>query len=267
MEALWENLPFFRVIAMTDTISYAEADAIGRLTLNNPERHNSLGEAQLVALQARLAAIGEHAGLRVLVIQGAGERTFCAGASLRELDSGQISGDLFQQTTDMIAALPMPTVAALNGNVFGGGVELALSCDFRIGIEGTRLRVPAAAIGLCYPVSGIQRFVQRLGVPAAKRLLLAAEELDARQMVEIGFVDYLVSRERFEARVTEVAEGLASLAPLAVRAMKELIEQSARGELDIAQARALSQRCESSADLQEGLSAQREKRQPQFRGC
>jgi enoyl-CoA hydratase/carnithine racemase len=269
----WRVLPrygkireFPRIDAMTDTILYAEEGSVGRLTLNNPERHNSLGEEQLRALQARLAAIHAGPGPRVLVISGAGDKTFCAGASLRELDSGQISGELFQETTDMVAALPIPTIAALNGNIFGGGVELALSCDYRVGIAGTRMRVPAAAIGLCYPVSGIERFVHRLGVSAAKRLLMAAEEFDSRQMVDIGFVDRLVERGEFATTVAAWAENLASLAPLAVRSMKEIIEQAARAGLNLDHARALSRQCQESADLQEGLSAQREKRAPRFRG-
>lgn len=251
---------------MTDTIVFSRSGAVARLLLNHPERHNSLGEEQLRAIQEHLAALTGENAPRVLVITGAGDRTFCAGASLRELGSGQISGDLFQETTDMVAALPMPTVAAIGGNVFGGGVELALSCDFRVGIEGTRMRVPAAAIGLCYPVSGIERFVQRLGVSGAKRLLLAAEEFSAEQMREIGFLDDLVPQARFAGAVDALAERLAGLAPLAVQAMKAIIQQAAGASLDRAHAAELARQCLASEDLQEGFAAQREKRSPRFTG-
>ncbi|MFV0276068.1 MAG: enoyl-CoA hydratase/isomerase family protein [Parahaliea sp.] len=252
---------------MTDTILYQQSSHIGRLLLNIPERHNALGEEQLLAVRKLLAGFAAANAPRVLVISGAGNRTFCAGASLKELNSGKISGELFQQTTDMMAALPMPTVAAINGSVFGGGVELALSCDFRVGVAGGRLRVPAAAIGLCYPLGGIERFVQRLGVAATKRLLLAAEELDSAAMLDIGFLDYLVTVEQFQATVDSLAGNLAGLAPLAVRAMKQTIAECAAGVLDLATAQARVRLCSESEDLAEGFMAQRQKRSPEFRGC
>ncbi len=251
---------------MTDTILYQRSGHIGRITLNNPERHNSLGQRELEAIQAHLAVVREDEQVRVLVISGAGEKTFCAGAALNELGSGQISGDTFQATTDQLAHMPIPTIAALNGNVFGGGVELALSCDFRIGIEGTRMRVPAAAIGLCYPLSGINRFVERLGVNLAKRILVASEQFSADDMLEIGFLDHLVMRAQLDEKTEELAAHIAGLAPLAVRAMKNILQQAAEGAIDAEAATALSKQCLDSQDLQEGFAAQREKRAPRFMG-
>ncbi len=251
---------------MTDTILYECTGHIGRLVLNDPERHNSLGQEQLEAIQARLAEIAGDEQVRVLVVTGAGEKTFCAGASLKQLGEGKISGDCFQATTDQLAAMEIPTICALNGNVFGGGVEMALSCDFRIGVEGSRMRVPAAAIGLCYPLSGINRFVERLGVNLAKRILVASEEFDAEAMLEIGFLDHLVLQSQLEETTQNLALHIAELAPLAVRSMKAILQQAAAGEIDMDAARALSDRCANSEDLQEGFAAQRERRQPRFKG-
>ncbi len=251
---------------MTDTILYNQSGHIGRLTLNNPEQHNSLGMEEFDAIQSHLTQISEDGQVRVLVVTGAGSKTFCAGASLKQPGSGQIDGDSFQNTTDQLAGLAIPTICALNGNVFGGGVELALSCDFRIGIEGTRMRVPAAAIGLCYPLSGIQRFVERLGINMAKRILVAAEEFDAQAMLKIGLLDHLVEVEQLEDRTAVLADDLAGLAPLAMRAMKEILQQAAAGGIDMDAARELSRGCQESADLLEGLAAQREKRMPVFTG-
>ncbi|MEE4189990.1 MAG: enoyl-CoA hydratase/isomerase family protein, partial [Halieaceae bacterium] len=118
---------------MTDSILFETGGHVARLTLNKPERHNALGADELTAIQAHLAAVEADPELRVLVVTGHGDKTFCAGAALNELGAGKISGDFFQQTTDRLAALRVPTICALNGNVFGGGVELALSCDFRLG--------------------------------------------------------------------------------------------------------------------------------------
>lgn len=252
---------------MTDTVLYNRTGHIATLTLNNPERHNSLGQQELRLLTKYLDDIAGDSLVRVLVVTGAGEKTFCAGASLQELNSGQISGDTFQATTDRLAHLAVPTICAMNGNVFGGGVELALSCDFRIGVEGTRMRVPAAAIGLCYPLSGINRFVQRLGVNMAKRILVAAEEFDSDTMLETGFIDHLVLPAQLESETAIMAGRIAGLAPLAVRAMKQILQQAAEGSIDEAAAAALAEQCSESEDLQEGFAAAQEKREARFKGC
>ncbi len=252
--------------SMSGTVLYDRAGHIGRLTLNNPSKHNSLGQEELEAIQHRLRQIEADEEMRVLVVTGAGEKTFCAGASLQQLGEGQISGDCFQATTDMLASLSIPTIASLNGNVFGGGVELALSCDFRVGVEGSRMRVPAAAIGLCYPLSGINRFVERLGVNLAKRILVASEEFDAEAMLAIGFLDHLVMPAQREEITQDLAQHIAELAPLAVRSMKQILQQAAAGGIDLALARELSDQCLASEDLQEGFAATREKRSPRFKG-
>jgi enoyl-CoA hydratase/carnithine racemase len=251
---------------MTDTVLFEKHQHVARIVLNNPARHNSLGEAELAALQRHANAVVRDNDIRVLVVTGAGNKTFCAGAALNELGNGKISSDFFQATTDKLAHLPIPTICALNGNVFGGGVELALSCDFRIGIENTRMRVPAAQIGLCYPVGGITRFVERLGVNLAKRILVAAEEFDAQAMLKIGFLDQLVAPDELEDRAEAQAQSMAVLAPLAVRAMKQILQQAAAGAIDKAGAQELADVCARSSDLQEGFAAQREKRKPDFNG-
>ena len=251
---------------MTDTIQYNRSGHVGRLLLNDPERHNALGQEQLQAIQAHLRDIAQDDQVRVLIVTGAGDKTFCAGASLRELDAGEMRDDIFQATTTQIAELAIPTICALNGNVFGGGVELALSCDFRIGVEGSRMRVPAAAIGLCYPLSGISRFVERLGVNTAKRILVASEELDSEAMLEVGLLDHVVLPVQLEKTVEDLAHHIAGLAPLAVRAMKTLIHQVAAGDVDPDHARRLVEACAQSEDQQEGFAAQREKRKPRFSG-
>jgi len=265
---LCQNLrSFVAGFVMSDTILYHRNGHIAQLTLNNPEKHNSMGQQELETIQDFLQEVQQDPQVRVLVVTGAGDKTFCAGASLKQLGAGQMSGDSFQATTDMLASLPIPTIASLNGNVFGAGVELALSCDFRIGLEGSRMRVPAAAIGLCYPLSGMNRFVERMGVNLAKRILVASEEFDAEAMLEIGFLDHLVLPAQREQATEDLAQHIANLAPLAVRAMKNILQQAAAGGIDMEQARQLSDQCLNSEDLQEGFAAQREKRKPRFSGA
>lgn len=252
---------------MNETIRFERTGHIARLVLNNPEAHNALGQAELDTMSRHLASLRGDDQLRVLVLTGWGDKTFCAGASLKELGQGNLSGDAFQAVSDQVAALAIPTVCAINGNVFGGGAELALSCDFRVGISGMRLRVPAAQIGLCYPASGIARFVERLGVSAAKRLLMAAEEFNGEELLHIGFLDHLVLPSQLDQTAEQLALRLAGLAPLAVQGMKVLIQQAAGEGVDLARAATLAQRCLDSADLQEGFAAQREKRPPRFSGA
>ena len=251
---------------MTESILYSRSGHVGRITLNVPERHNSLGREELEALQDCLAEVEADAEVRSLIVTGAGEKTFCAGASLKQLGEGQLADDSFQEAATRLAQVAIPTICALNGNVFGGGVELALSCDFRVGIEGTRMRVPAAALGICYPLSGINLFVERLGANVARRILVASEEFDADAMLAIGFLDHLVLRPQLESYVMAFAQRIAGLAPLSVRSMKKLLQQAASGGIDPEEARALADLCSGSDDLQEGLAAQREKRQPRFSG-
>jgi enoyl-CoA hydratase/carnithine racemase len=251
---------------MTDTILYRCNGAVSSIVLNNPNRHNALGRQQLEVIQAHLTQVAADRQVRALVITGVGEKTFCAGASLNELSAGQISDEAFQKMTGQLAGLPLPTICAMNGDVFGGGVELAASCDFRIGVHGSRMRVPAAALGLCYPLSGIRRLVECLGISAAKRVLVAAEEFDAHSMMGIGFLDHLVEPQDLDEFAQLFAQRIAALAPMAVQAMKHILRQAASGTVDAEEAQRLSTLCLESTDLQEGFAAKREKRTPLFEG-
>lgn len=251
---------------MTDTILYERTGHVARLVLNNASKHNSLGREQLDGIQARLAEVSADDQVRVLVVTGAGNKTFCAGASLQELSAGDIGDEAFQKMTESLADMAVPTICALNGDVYGGGVELALSCDFRIGVQDCRMRVPAAAIGLCYPLSGIKRFIGSLGLNVAKRILVASEQFESEALLEIGFLDQLVAPENLEQVVTQRAQHIAALAPLAVQSMKSLLQEAAAVHIEPERARELSQRCLESADLQEGFAAKREKRRPRFQG-
>jgi len=251
---------------MTDSIQFHVEGSVGTLLLNYPEKHNALGVVQFEAIHHVVEQVNKLPELRVLVVTGAGNKTFCAGAALNELSAGGMRDDAFQAMTTAIASLAIPTVCAANGNVFGGGAELALSCDFRIGVIGSRMRVPAASIGLCYPLPGIEKFVARLGPHVTKRILVASEEMDAQELHRVGFYDKIVDADRLQDEATAYAHHIAGLAPLAVRAMKRLLQQAAHVPIDVALAAQLSEQCLESADIQEGFAAKREKREPVFRG-
>jgi enoyl-CoA hydratase/carnithine racemase len=237
---------------------------IGRITLDAPATHNALDQAAMRALTG-LRDDWAARDLRALVLTGRG-RSFCAGAALGDVDAADWTENPLTRLCDRLEDFPAVTVAALNGGVYGGGVELALACDFRIGVTGMRAFVPPARIGIHYEPAGIRRVVDRLGSQTTRRMFLLAETFGDAALLAAGFLDHLVSPEALEAKSLEIAETTATLAPLAVRGMKRTIVELSRGTLDTEAARARIAACFASADHAEGLAAQREKRPPVFRG-
>lgn len=239
--------------------------AIARITLDRPEAHNALDQAAMRELTALLADWARREDIRVLVVTGRG-RSFCSGAALGEVAGADWTENPLTAACDALEAFPAPTIAALNGGVYGGGVELALACDFRVGAEGMRAFVPPARLGIHYEPAGIRRAMERLGAQTARRMFLLAETFDAQALLVAGFLDHLVAAEVLETKVAELTETLAGLAPLAVRGMKRTILELSRGALDEGAARARVAACFASADHAEGLAAQRERRRPRFEG-
>ncbi|HSQ73827.1 MAG TPA: enoyl-CoA hydratase/isomerase family protein [Rubrivivax sp.] len=245
------------------------ADGRATITLNRPRHLNRLHREDLRALQGHFSRIAADPGVRVLLLTGSG-RAFCAGFHLGELDESDDSASddpkLFEHTIDALEALPLPTIARLNGSVFGGATDLALACDFRIGVLGMELRMPAARLGLHYYASGLQRYVSRLGLAAAKRLFLLAETVAADELLRIGYLDMLVPASGLDTEVDAIAAALAGNAPLAVRGMKLSLNEIARGDVDPARLREREAACAVSADLREGLAAFAARREPKFNG-
>jgi len=243
---------------------------VARIVLRRPDQHNAIEAHDVARLHAHLATVEAAPDVRVLLLTGSGQATFCSGASLAQIESGEMTGAMFEQLANSLASTRVPSVCALNGSAFGGGVELALCCAFRIGVQGTRTAVPAARLGLCYPLGGIRRYVAALGQGLATRMLVGAEELDDSQMLAAGFLHALVPRDQLGRTTDELAARLASLAPLAVQAMKRLVRDVALGAVDCVNEDAAAEliaRCATSEDFREGLEARRGGRPPRFRGA
>ncbi len=269
--------------AGSPTLHIDEASGRATLTLQRPQQANRLHREDLLALQQLLAHLHERVragdgldeqvqatgSLRVLVLQSAGP-VFCAGFNLQEISqSAQAAADdpqLFERTVDALAALPLPTVARLQGGVYGGATDLALACDFRIGVPDTTLRMPAAHIGLHFYPGGLRRFVAKLGLAQAKRLFLLAPTVPAEELLRIGYLDRLVPADTLDAEVDALAAALATAAPMAVRGMKLSLDEIAAGQVDLARLRDREARCAASEDLREGLQALADKRPPRFTG-
>ncbi len=239
------------------------------ITLNRPAHHNRLHVDDLLALQRHFGTLAADPGVRLLVLTGTG-RSFCSGFHLGEFDSQPAQPGagprLFEQTVDALEALPVPSICRFNGSVFGGATDLALACDFRVGVTGMQLRMPAARLGLHYYPSGLQRYVSRLGLATAKRLFLLADVVDADELLALGYLDKLVPPAQLDATVLAMADALAAGAPLALRGMKLSLDEIARGDFHLSTLREREARCAASADLQEGRAAIAEKRAPRFSG-
>jgi enoyl-CoA hydratase len=238
------------------------------LRLRRPDRHNSLGAADIATLVKHLDAVEAGAGIRVLVVTASGP-TFCSGYDLKALATEARSGEradaaTFGAMVDRLEQLRVPTICALGGSVYGGGTDLALACDFRIGTPGIELRMTAARIGVLYYASGMRRYVARVGLGAAKRIFLSAEALGADELARIGYLDEVVPALALDARVDALARALASNAPGAVAGMKRALNAIAAGTADAAAIDRAFAESLRSADVAEGLAAQREKREPEF---
>jgi enoyl-CoA hydratase/carnithine racemase len=244
-------------------------DGRASITLNRPEHHNRLHGEDLLALLHQFDRLQADPGVRLLVITGAG-RSFCSGFHVGDFDrAGAAPGagpQLFEQTVEALEALTVPTLCRLNGSVYGGATDLALACDFRIGVHGMELRMPAARLGLHYYPSGLRRYVSRLGLATAKRLFLLAEAVPAAELLALGYLDRLVPAAQLDAEVQAIADALAAGAPLALRAMKASLDEIARGDYHLSRLREREALCAHSDDLREGKAAFAEKRAPRFTG-
>ena len=247
----------------------------GRATirLNRPREHNRIEPDDLAVLRETFTRIDDDPKIRVLVLTGTG-KSFSSGYHIGALverhatkrDGAEPGSDSFERVVDRLEALRVPTIAALNGGVYGGSTDLALACDFRIGVDGMRLLMPAARLGIVYYPSGIERYVTRLGVAAAKRLFLTAQPIDTEEMLRIGYLDWCVPAAELMARVDALAATLAANAPLALAGLKRAINEIAGGRLDRAALAAARSHCAASEDHAEALKAWSEKRTPLFRG-
>ncbi len=258
---------------MTDTVLLDISGPRATITLNDPAKHNRLDPAGLSRLRVAVDAANADPAVRVTVITGAGEKTFCSGYDLGSIKSGKKDAsappegeDSFETVMDRIEAMRMPTLCALNGSVYGGATDMALACDFRMGVKGMRFFMPAARFGLHYYPSGLRRYTQKVSPSFAKRAFLLSEDFTDDSLLSVGYLDWLVDRADFQVRVDEMARKLAGLAPLSMSNMKRAIEQFAQAAPDIPKIRDGIRECATSDDLREGLAALKERRTPDFKG-
>ncbi|CAO3435905.1 enoyl-CoA hydratase/isomerase family protein [Azospirillum doebereinerae] len=231
-------------VAPATTPGLTTAGAVATIRLNRPKQHNRIDPADIVALHELIATVEGDPAVRVLVLTGTGP-SFSSGYDLSTAqssarpappsvgatapDDGEVA---FSRLCDRVEAIRVPTICALNGGVYGGSTDLALACDFRIGVTGMRMRMPAAQLGIHFYPSGLRRYVSRLGLATAKRLFLTAETIGAEEMLRVGFLDRLVEPDALEGAVEELAARIAACAPQATAGIKRSLNDLANGALD-----------------------------------
>lgn len=254
------------------TLGVATTDRIATITIDRPEKRNALsGEVRHELLMA-LDAVSADEHVRVVVLTGAGDKAFVAGADIGEFADRtpleQRAAMAGRRVFDAVAACPKPTIASINGVALGGGCELAMACDLRIATRSARLGQPEVRLGILPGGGGTQRLPRLVGAGRAMRLIMTGELIDAVEAERIGLVDQVVDDGELADRTRELASHLAAQSPVALRLIKDAVRAAAELPLQagLAYERELFITAFASDDRTEGVAAFLEKRQPAFRG-
>ena len=246
-----------------------------RLTISHPARRGALDHAILDGLTQALDGVEDTA--RVVIVSGS-EGQFSSGYDIGDIpddvftvEAEKLVAHPFTAALDALAACDVPTIAALTGHTIGGGLELAITCDFRVAAEGIKLGMPPAKLGLVYSHTGLQRFIDTVGVPRTRELFLRGRNIDAREAHDWGLVTEVVAPEAVERAAVELAAELVANSPLSLRGNKRILREllSARSRLagDVEQELIELRRASfESEDMREGVRAFAEKRPARWRG-
>jgi len=243
------------------------------VTVDRPKSLNALDTRTLQDLEKAVADLSLREQLRGVILTGAGEKAFVAGADIAEMngmdaDRARHFGALGQRVMDVISALPVPVVAAVNGFALGGGCELALACDFIYASENAKFGLPEVSLGILPGFGGTQRLTRLLGRARAKELIFTGDMIDAAKAKEIGLVLDVVPLPELLGHARAALERIAKKGPLAIRRAKEAIDRGA--DLELADGLAIEREVFSdlfaSADRREGMKAFLERRPPVFTG-
>jgi len=258
---------------MYQTLIYEKKENIGVLTINRPQRMNAISNELTSELKKFLDEIENDDELRVLVITGAGDKAFVAGADINELvDRDALIGRRVsrqrQEIFSRIENLHVPAIAAVNGYALGGGLELALACSIRVCSDKAQFGAPEVKLGIIPGDGGTQRLPRLVGLGRAMEMILTGDFIDAEEAYRIGLVNKIVPHEELMEKTMELAKKIASRPPLAVRYAKETVNRSLEGSTVSGFAlesflHALS--C-TTEDKKEGVSAFLEKRKGKFKG-
>jgi enoyl-CoA hydratase len=255
-------------------VRYEAADRVATITVNRPDKLNALNDAVMADIDAAFAKAREDAGVGVVILTGAGEKAFVAGADIGELAKQTVVGGKEkslrgQAVLGRVERLGKPVIAAINGYAFGGGLELALACHLRYMAQGTKVGLPEVGLAIIPGYGGTQRLPRLVGRGRALELILSANPIDAETAERWGLVNGTAPAGELLAKVRGVATTLLSRGPLALAMALEAVlrggdlpmDEGSRVECD------LFGIVSSTADMREGLTAFLEKRKPSYRGA
>lgn len=254
------------------SLIYQREEQIALLTLNRPDKRNSLSTELANELASRLADLESDDSLRVVILTGMGP-AFCSGTDISELTNltEATASELSlrgQQLCDQIESFPVPVIAAVNGIAAGGGCELALACHLRVASAVAKFSLPETRLGVIPAYGGTQRLSRDIAVARALELMLAGHELDAPTALELGLVNRVVDPDELIVEARALANAIAALAPLAIRACLKAVTEGLKlpFEEGLALERQLFASLFATEDAKEGTRAFLEKRPPVFKG-
>jgi len=260
-------------VIIVDSLKYDVTDKIGIITINRPKALNAFNNEVLDEFNNLLDEIEKDNRIKVVIITGEGERTFCAGADLVEIKNSAKEEFLQfiengQTLMRKIETIKKPFIAAINGFALGGGLELALACDIRIASENAKLGTPEVGVGLIPGWGATQRLPKVIGLGRAKELILTGVHITAKDAENIGLVNKVVVPEELINTAKEMAQKIAGNAPVAVQLAKSSVNVAFDVNIDNGYKYELEaeKKCFETEDLQEGIQALFEKRKPNFSG-
>jgi enoyl-CoA hydratase len=259
---------------VSDVIRVGTAEGIRTLTVSRPEKLNALNSEVMAQLDAAVAGAAADPEVRCVIVTGAGEKAFIAGADIGELATltpieGREYARRGQAIFDRIDRLPIPTIAAINGFAYGGGLELAMACTLRVASENAKMGLPETSLGIIPGYGGTQRLARHVGRARALELVLTAEKgITAAEAHRLGLVNQVVPAGQAHAAAVALARRIAANGPAAVRYAMEAIRTGLDMTLADGQAfeAALFGLCAATEDMKEGMTAFLEKRPAKFTG-
>ena len=266
---------FYRVDIMTDKILQRRDGSIAHIIFNQPEKRNAVSLEMWTAVDEAINKLATDQSVRVLMLSGAGGKSFVSGADISKFESERSSkgavieyNQMTKKVYDGVANFPKPTIAQIDGFCVGGGVGLAASCDMRFCGTASQFAIPAAKLGLGYEYEGVNRMVQIVGPAFTKEVFFTARRFSAQEVASMGFVNKVIKDKDLASYCVEVAHIIAANAPLTIEAIKfianQCILEESEKDLDACNAKVMA--CFESVDYIEGRRAFMEKRTPIFEG-